>query len=212
MAIVSKTQLENAAEDVTSLEEFVNGPADLNGTGVVTSRLGATYKTIKKLESEVTIEVEEAISSVISEGSTQVARVTTEGDSQILRVSAESDVQVARVTAEGESQISDINSAVADQISIASDFASEAAASAASAEAIVTGVATGYPDVVPSLLLDFTGSNSLDPRITFSRASSQSYVNEKGLIAYAGVDEPCKDYRADVAVRGWLFGKEGLML
>ena len=49
MAIVTKTQLENAALDVVSIEQFVNGAADLGGTGIVTSRLGETYPTLAKL-------------------------------------------------------------------------------------------------------------------------------------------------------------------
>jgi hypothetical protein len=49
MAIVNKQQLENAALDVVSIEEFANGSETLNGTGVVTSRLGQTYRTLTKI-------------------------------------------------------------------------------------------------------------------------------------------------------------------
>ena len=49
MTIVSKQQLENAALDAVSIEEFANGAVDLGGTGIVTSRLGQTYKTLAKI-------------------------------------------------------------------------------------------------------------------------------------------------------------------
>lgn len=38
------------------------------------------------------------------------------------------------------------------------------------------------PSIRPSLLLDFANAKSLDPRITFTRASTATRVNEKGLI------------------------------
>ena len=50
--------------------------------------------------------------------------------------------------------------------------AAAAAASAASAAAIVTGVASNRPSIRPTLLLDFANTRTLDPRITFGRASS----------------------------------------
>lgn len=39
--------------------------------------------------------------------------------------------------------------------------------------------ATGYPTVLPSLNLDFANSKTLDPRITFTRASSATYYDGK---------------------------------
>ena len=42
-----------------------------------------------------------------------------------------------------------------------------------------------YPTVLPSLNLDFANSKKLDPRVTFTRASVGTFVNENGLIATA---------------------------
>jgi hypothetical protein len=42
-----------------------------------------------------------------------------------------------------------------------------------------------YPTVLPSLNLDFANSKTLDPRITFTRASVGTFVNENGLVATA---------------------------
>lgn len=61
----------------------------------------------------------------------------------------------------------------------ASGSATQAAASADSASAIVLGVASGYPSIAPSLMLDFANTKTLDPRITFSRASTGAYYDGK---------------------------------
>lgn len=51
-----------------------------------------------------------------------------------------------------------------------------------------------YPTIEPSLKLDFTNARTLDPRITFTRASTATYVGANGLIKTAGVDEPRFDH------------------
>ena len=51
-----------------------------------------------------------------------------------------------------------------------------------------------FPSVRPTLDLDFANSKTLDPRITFTRASGGSYVGADGLIKYAGVNEPRFDH------------------
>lgn len=44
-----------------------------------------------------------------------------------------------------------------------------------------------YPTVLPTLLLDFANSKVLDPRITFTRASTATFCNDVGLIEVAPV-------------------------
>jgi len=34
-----------------------------------------------------------------------------------------------------------------------------------------------YPTIMPALTLDFQNSQQLDPRVTFSRSSSATYIN-----------------------------------
>lgn len=46
----------------------------------------------------------------------------------------------------------------------------------------------------PSLNLQFAGSTTLDPRITFTRASSGSYYNSAGVLTLAGTNVPRLDY------------------
>ena len=57
-----------------------------------------------------------------------------------------------------------------------------------------TSAELDYPTVLPTLDLDFANSKTLDPRITFTRASGGSYVGADGLIKYAGVNEPRFDH------------------
>ena len=52
----------------------------------------------------------------------------------------------------------------------------------------------GYPEIEPSLKLDFANSRALDSRITFTRASIATYVNSNGLIETAGEDEARFDH------------------
>jgi hypothetical protein len=51
-----------------------------------------------------------------------------------------------------------------------------------------------YPNVLPTLDLDFANNKTLDPRITFARSSGGSYVGPDGLIKYAGVNEARFDH------------------
>ena len=55
-------------------------------------------------------------------------------------------------------------------------------------------VTADYPTIKPSLNLNFARSRSLDPRITFTRASVGTYVGRDGLIKTAGVDKARFDH------------------
>jgi hypothetical protein len=59
----------------------------------------------------------------------------------------------------------------------AANSATQAAASAASASQIVLGVASGLPSIAPTLNLDFANTEILDPRITFTRASTATFYD-----------------------------------
>lgn len=50
------------------------------------------------------------------------------------------------------------------------------------------------PPIRPSLLLDFANSKALDPRITFTRASTATYFGADGLLKTAAVNEPRFDH------------------
>ena len=55
-------------------------------------------------------------------------------------------------------------------------------------------ITTSYPTISPSLNLNFARSRSLDPRITFDRASTATYVDSNGFVRTANEDEPRFDH------------------
>jgi len=61
----------------------------------------------------------------------------------------------------------------------------------------------------PSLYLDFTASNALDPRITFSRASTATFFNSLGVLSTAASGAPRFDYDpSTLAPRGFLIEEQ----
>ena len=55
-------------------------------------------------------------------------------------------------------------------------------------------VSQNFPEVRPTLNLNFARSKTLDPRITFTRASTGTYVGSDGLIKTAVADEARFDH------------------
>ena len=51
-----------------------------------------------------------------------------------------------------------------------------------------------YPTIMPAITLDFANSQQLDPRVTFSRSSSATYINSAGQVASAAEHEPRFDH------------------
>ena len=56
-----------------------------------------------------------------------------------------------------------------------------------------------FPAISPSLNLNFARSKTLDPRITFSRTSTATRVNEQGLIEVVSADIPRFDHEYDAS-------------
>ena len=46
-----------------------------------------------------------------------------------------------------------------------------------------------YPTIMPAITLDFQNSQQLDPRVTFSRSSSATYISSAGLVVTADENE-----------------------
>ena len=62
-----------------------------------------------------------------------------------------------------------------------------------------------YPTIQPSLMLDFANSGALDPRITFTRASSGTYFGPDGVLYTAQANAPRFDYSpSTLAAQGLL--------
>ena len=55
-------------------------------------------------------------------------------------------------------------------------------------------ISQNFPNTRPSLNLNFARSKTLDPRITFTRTSTGTYVDESGVIRNAVADEPRFDH------------------
>jgi len=55
-------------------------------------------------------------------------------------------------------------------------------------------ISQNFPNTRPSLNLNFARSKTLDPRITFTRTSTATYVDESGVIRNAVADEPRFDH------------------
>lgn len=55
-------------------------------------------------------------------------------------------------------------------------------------------LSTAFPSVSPALNLNFVKNNRLDPRITYSRASTGTYVGSDGYIKTAAIDVPRFEY------------------
>lgn len=53
---------------------------------------------------------------------------------------------------------------------------------------------TNYPTIRPSLLLDFANSGRVDPRIEFTRATTATRINAKGLVEVVPANVPRIDY------------------
>ena len=51
-----------------------------------------------------------------------------------------------------------------------------------------------YPTTKPTLDFNFAASRQLDPRITFTRSSIGTYIDEDGIIRYAAENEPRFDH------------------
>ena len=72
---------------------------------------------------------------------------------------------------------------------------------------VTVNVPQGYAEynatrntVMPTLRLDFVNSNVLDPRITFTRASSATYFNSAGVLTTAASNIPRFDYNPATSV------------
>lgn len=56
-----------------------------------------------------------------------------------------------------------------------------------------------FPTVLPTLNLDFANSRTLDSRISFTRSSGGSYLDQNGVIKYAGINEPRFDHNPETS-------------
>jgi hypothetical protein len=55
-------------------------------------------------------------------------------------------------------------------------------------------IQNNFPNLTPTLLLDFANAGKLDPRVTFSRATTATYFNSLGVLTTAGNNVARFDY------------------
>jgi hypothetical protein len=55
-------------------------------------------------------------------------------------------------------------------------------------------ISQNFPNTRPSLVLDFANSKKLDSRITFTRGSTGTYMDDNGLVRTAGINQPRFDH------------------
>lgn len=70
-------------------------------------------------------------------------------------------------------------------------------------------ISVNYPAVLPSLSLDFSKVKALDPRITFTRASSATLSNNQGMLVTVANNVPRFDYEpVNKTVKGLLIEEQ----
>jgi hypothetical protein len=69
-------------------------------------------------------------------------------------------------------------------------------------------ISQNFSDTRPSLSLNFAKAKSLDPRITFTRSSTGTYVDDNGLIVVAPTDSPRFDHDPTTGVCNGLLIEE----
>lgn len=55
-------------------------------------------------------------------------------------------------------------------------------------------LSSNFPTIRPTLLLDFANTGRLDPRVTFTRATTATYFDQLGVLQTAQANEPRFDY------------------
>lgn len=70
-----------------------------------------------------------------------------------------------------------------------------------------------FPEVRPSLLLDFMNSETVNPQVPFSRASGATYMDQEGILREAVANQPRIDYDPVTKVcKGLLFENQSTNL
>ena len=175
--VAAKQALASAAA-VTAQAAIDAGLANA-ATNATTATTQAGIATTKA--SEANASAIAAAGSASSAASTSTATATAAATSAVATATASATASATTATT---------------QAGIATTQAAAATAAAVGASKIVLGVSTLYPAIRPSLDLDFANSQTVDPRITFTRASTAARTNARGLIEIVPAGVPRIDFDA----------------
>jgi hypothetical protein len=62
--------------------------------------------------------------------------------------------------------------------------------------------------IQPSLVLDFAGTGTLDPRVTFTRSTTATYTNNSGVLVSSAINAARFDYNPTTLICNGLFNEE----
>ena len=177
-----QANIDSAVANATNINTVATNIANVNATGGNIANVNAVAGNATNINAVVAnatnINTVAGISANVTTVATNNANVTTVAGS-IASVNTNA-TNIANINANAANitaiQNASANAtAAASSATAAASSATSAASSAAAASAVVLGSEPVRPGIRPSLLLDFANTKQLDPRITFTRASTATY-------------------------------------
>lgn len=189
-ASLATTQATNAANSATAAASSASS-ASTSATAAASSASSAatSASNASASASSASTSATTATTQASNASSSASAAATSAANAATSETNAAASV-IASASSASSSSIS--ASSAASSAAASSTSAASAASSAASATAIVLGTASTRASIRPSLLLDFASTRVLDPRVTFTRASTATFydkhtsaVAEQNLLIYS---------------------------
>jgi hypothetical protein len=185
----NSTNINTVATDIANVNSVGGNIANVNSVAGNATNINAVNANATNINTVAGINANVTTVAGISANVTTVAGIS--GNVTSVAGNASNINQVASDTVAINSASANATSAAASALS-ASNSATSASASAAAASAVALGNEPVRHSVRPSLLLDFANTKTLDPRITFTRASTGTYYDgktvakaEENLITYS---------------------------
>ena len=194
----NSTNINTVATDISNVNSVGTNIANVNAVAGNATNINAVNANATNINTVAGINANVTTVAGISANVTTVAGISANVTS--VAGNASNINQVASDTVAINSASANATSAAASALS-ASNSATSASASAAAASAVALGNEPVRHSVRPSLLLDFANTKTLDPRITFTRASTGTYYDGKTV---AKAEENLLLHSEDVSQSVWL--------
>ena len=176
----AETAASNASGSAVSASEYAQDAADSASTALSNATAAqSSSNNAANAASAASVSATNAATSATSAASSAASALAIYGSTEAVNAAvansqANRDAAAASATAASNSASASATSATASATS-----ATAAATSAAQASAVALGNEPVRHSVRPSLLLDFANTKTLDPRITFTRASTGTFYDGK---------------------------------